>query len=130
MFWNDWVCLISERRTVEVPRGGIPRKFCVRMVTDRIWQEHLYQDFLFVIKYKKGQRGSTLCSDLPTWHHPFAGQNQRVCFFFAGHFGFRSTWPPQKAKIVFSLLPVSGNHIVPNFYDSTINTLFELSYSG
>ena len=25
----------------EVPRGGIPRKFCVRMVTDNIWQEHL-----------------------------------------------------------------------------------------
>ena len=33
--------LTTERRTAEVRRGGIPRKFCVRMVTDRIWQEHL-----------------------------------------------------------------------------------------
>ena len=41
MLWNDWVRLISEKRTAEVRQGGKPRKFCVQMVTDRIWQEHL-----------------------------------------------------------------------------------------
>ena len=53
-------------------------------------------------------------SDLPTWKHPFAGQNQRVCrifFFFAGLFGFRYLHGPLKrAKIVLSLFPVSVNH--------------------
>ena len=41
IFWNDYGHLISHfRRTAEVHRGGIPRKFCACMVTDRIWQEY------------------------------------------------------------------------------------------
>ena len=37
---------------------GIPRKFCVRMGTDRIWQEHLLPSFM--IEYKKGQHGTCM----------------------------------------------------------------------
>ena len=42
---------------MEVPREGIPRKFCVCVVTDRIWHDHLQPNSPI---REKGQHGSLL----------------------------------------------------------------------
>ena len=44
---EHWVRLIAERRTVEVRRDGIPRKFCAFMDTALIRQEHLLPRYPF-----------------------------------------------------------------------------------
>ena len=52
-------------------------------------------------------------SDLPTWKHRFAGQNQRVCRIFSflqDTLASDLHGPLKRAKIVLSLLPVSVNH--------------------
>ena len=51
--------LNEEQR--KYPRGGIPRKFCVRMGTDRIWQEHLLPSSPIRDRVQARERGSSLC---------------------------------------------------------------------
>ena len=124
MLWID--CLrISEKRTAEVCRGSIPRKFCVCMVTDRIWQEHLLPKFSHSWSSKRNvvahsaQTGNTLLQDKIKEFVVFVSLASDL------------HGPFKRAKTVLSLLPVPVNHKTsPYLLDSTINTLFELSYSG
>ena len=68
-------------------RYTVPRKFCVRMGTDRIWQEHLLPSF--VVEYKKGQRGSHTLLLLAMTTCFMSNQICRVggglCFLFDSH---------------------------------------------
>ena len=45
----------------EVPRGGIPRNSVLIWLPTLFGKSICYQALPFMIEYKKGQRGSTLC---------------------------------------------------------------------
>ena len=61
MLWNDWASLISERRTAKSVEAVYQGNSVFVWLPTGFGKSICYQNLPFVIEYKKGQRGCTLC---------------------------------------------------------------------
>ena len=119
--YGGWALLAADlQRTARIQGGYLGRVSCRGQVVLWMW------------------RKSDNTTDLPTRQtcQPdnilYKIKNQRVCRIFCMTFWLQMYMAPSKELkqcLVFSQVQLTIT-LAPSFYDSTINTLCELSYSG